>query len=879
MNILSHLHRIARTSLRSILLAGLGLTPLAQPVHAQVSYTGTAYTQNFDTLASTGTTNAFVDNVTLTGWYSMSSDTGYLESQIPLPSFVLNFNGTTNTRADDYAAGTGSSNGGDLYSFGVAGANALTERALGSIGSGNATTHDFFISLAVKNDTALPLASFTVTYDGEQWRLGGNTTQRAETVFAYYRVGGTALDGTGTWTPVTGLNFTSPNVSATTASGAALDGNFGTNRVAGITATISAPVQPNEIIWILWVDLNDAGSDHGMALDNVTFTATAATAGAPIISSSTTASGTANSAFAYTITASDTPTSYNATDLPAWLAINTTTGELTGTPPVPGSFPVTITATNGTGTGSAVVTITIAPDPLAPVVTGGQSITHVINTPLTYQVQASNTPTSYTIGTLPAGLTFDTATGIISGTPTTTAVFNNVAVSATNALGTGTGSLNISLVSAPAYTGDLSVSTYVGSTFSFTATFTQAPFAYLFEGLPSGLQNLSGAVISGTAPATPGTYPVTATATNDFGSTVVNFDIIILDAGAQAAIPQNVVVNKFSNSDPDRIELLVVGNGNPGSVVDMRGMILKDFSGDIANDGGGRVTFTPNSLWSAVPAGTLIVLSNGITAVEDLVGSDFVLAVNLGNATYFAATGAIDIATVDMVLLKAAGTGTGGVAGGIHALASGATAAAQFVAFGGPKLRGTGTTAFGFGVFANNATSTLADYNGTDATGNTAVASLTFGAANNATNQTYIASLRTAPLSALETWRSTTFAGTPAAGSTASTGLGADAADYDNDGIANLVEYATGTDPKEATANPITTATTVVGPDTFLTLAFARINDPALTYTILESSTLTGGFVSTGVTYPGATTPVLYTDDVPLNTTNPRQFLRVEVTY
>ena len=77
--------------------------------------------------------------------------------------------------------------------------------------------------------------------------------------------------------------------------------------------------------------------------------------------------------------------------------------------------------------------------------------------------------------------------------------------------------------------------------------------------------------------------------------------------------PGSVVVNKYQNSGTtnDILELLVVQNN-----LDMRGMIVKDFSADMANDGGGKYEFTTNVLWSAVRAGTLIVLRNDASAAD-----------------------------------------------------------------------------------------------------------------------------------------------------------------------------------------------------------------------------------------------------------------------
>ena len=86
----------------------------------------------------------------------------------------------------------------------------------------------------------------------------------------------------------------------------------------------------------------------------------AITIGAPAITSALTATGTLNTAFSYSITATNTPTSYNATNLPAGLSVNTATGVISGTPIAPGTTSVTISATNAGGTGSATLSITIS---------------------------------------------------------------------------------------------------------------------------------------------------------------------------------------------------------------------------------------------------------------------------------------------------------------------------------------------------------------------------------------------------------------------------------------------------------------------------------------------------------------------------------------
>jgi endonuclease G len=210
-----------------------------------------------------------------------------------------------------------------------------------------------------------------------------------------------------------------------------------------------------------------------------------------------------------------------------------------------------------------------------------------------------------------------------------------------------------------------------------------------------------------------------------------------------AAAAQSVVVNKYFNSGGasgagDVVELLVIQDG-----LDMRGMILKDFSSNMVNDGGGKYQFSTDTLWASVPAGTLIVLRNDTSAADTTVGSgDYNLDLGMKNTTYFAAvgTGTFDIATTEMVMIKAAGSGDTGVTGNIHTLAGG-TAGTQFTnTTTGAKLRATGTSGANIFVFANNTTEMLADFNGTDATGG--ATGLTFGAGNNAHNTAYINSLR-----------------------------------------------------------------------------------------------------------------------------------------
>src|SRR5204863_218164 len=140
--------------------------------------------------------------------------------------------------------------------------------------------------------------------------------------------------------------------------------------------------------------------------------------GAPVITSPTTANGTVCNAFSYQITATNNPTSYGATGLPAGLTLNTSTGVISGTPTAPGS-----------------ATLTITIKPAKPVITSPLTATGQVGVAFSYQITATNNPTSFNATGLPAGLSVNTSTGLISGTPTTTGT-SSVTISATNAGGT-----------------------------------------------------------------------------------------------------------------------------------------------------------------------------------------------------------------------------------------------------------------------------------------------------------------------------------------------------------------------------------------------------------------------------------------------------------
>lgn len=259
---------------------------------------------------------------------------------------------------------------------------------------------------------------------------------------------------------------------------------------------------------------------------------------APVINSPLTASGTVGTPFSYAITATNAPISYGATGLPSGLTVNSATGAITGTPTAAGTFNVTLSATNASGTGTATLVLTISPQVLPPVITSVLTANGFVGQPFTYNIVATNSPTLYGATGLPAGLTVNTSTGAITGTPTAPGV-TSVTITAANSAGNDARTLVITItvpVQPPVITSLLTASGTAGLPFIYEIEATNSPTSYAATGLPNGISvDTSTGVISG-VPTGPGSFSSSITATNSAGFDTRN---LIITIASPPPPPQN----------------------------------------------------------------------------------------------------------------------------------------------------------------------------------------------------------------------------------------------------------------------------------------------------------------------------------------------------
>ena len=193
-----------------------------------------------------------------------------------------------------------------------------------------------------------------------------------------------------------------------------------------------------------------------------------------------------------------------------------------------------LSVTSTIKSGGLSVAVTAVTNIAAPVITSALTATGYVGAAFSYQAAATNSPAGYMATALPAGLVVDASSGLIPGEPAQTGVYN-VILSATNAGGSGTASLTLTVSAAlapgtPVITSAVGTTGQVGATFSYQITASNTPTNYSATGLPGGLSvNAADGLIIGT-PTKAGAFAVTLGVANAIGKSTLAMAVTITPA-------------------------------------------------------------------------------------------------------------------------------------------------------------------------------------------------------------------------------------------------------------------------------------------------------------------------------------------------------------
>jgi hypothetical protein len=271
-------------------------------------------------------------------------------------------------------------------------------------------------------------------------------------------------------------------------------------------------------------------------------------------------------------------------DLPLGFTCSST-GLITGTPVLTDQRSITLLISNGITCSAASLSLTVV-GPSSPLISSPTSANGIVNFAFTYQILAAATPsiTSYGASSLPAGLSVNTTTGLISGTPTSATASTTVVISATNPGGTTYQNVNFVILAMPlpVYSGPSSIvlNRDISNSFQVTASnpTPYQPTSYSATNLPSGMSiNPSTGLISG-SPATAGTI------TNSYNLFATNARICYVTD--YRANPYGEVLSLYPIGCTSRMAYTVPVSGNAFPISGLgSGPFYCDLLGNVASVG------------------------------------------------------------------------------------------------------------------------------------------------------------------------------------------------------------------------------------------------------------------------------------------------------
>jgi prepilin-type N-terminal cleavage/methylation domain-containing protein len=214
------------------------------------------------------------------------------------------------------------------------------------------------------------------------------------------------------------------------------------------------------------------------------------------------------------------PVTWTGSGLPSGLSV-ASNGLISGTPTVAGTYSVTVSATDGFSlVGTAALTWTIGAQPV--VASPGNRTTSVgtaVSLPL--QVNGGTAPMTWSATGLPAGLSVNASTGLVTGTATTAGPATSVTANVTDRYGASASTTFSWTITTLKIQTPAAVAGGVGGTVSMQVAVSGGvtPYTWSATGLPPGLAIGSTGVIAGTL-TTAGSYQATVTVSDATGVAV-----------------------------------------------------------------------------------------------------------------------------------------------------------------------------------------------------------------------------------------------------------------------------------------------------------------------------------------------------------------------
>lgn len=299
--------------------------------------------------------------------------------------------------------------------------------------------------------------------------------------------------------------------------------------------------------------------------------------------------------YSFTPTAADpegNSLAFAITGKPAWLAFDTSTGALSGTPSASdaGVFNLTITASDGSLSASLSFAVTVNPAPAppppasntAPVISGSGAASINVGQTYSFTPTASDrdgNPLVFSITGKPAWATFNSMNGALAGTANA-AGSSNVTITVSDGTASAAIAFTITVVQpnrAPSLSGTGAATVNVGSPYAFTPAASDPDgnrLTFSISGKPSWASfNTSTGALSGTpGSGNVGTSNVTITVSDGTLSASISFAITVVQPNRAPTISGNgtrtVSVGTAyeftpTASDPDGDKLIYSVTGKP----------------------------------------------------------------------------------------------------------------------------------------------------------------------------------------------------------------------------------------------------------------------------------------------------------------------------